>query len=268
MKLLNKIIRKISRTLRIKQDKTLGHYYVWLKELNQQITYKKRKHAQDEADLHWLVNSLYFKHYFPTADDVVVDFGAGYGEEMLYWLKQLSSGKPTQNGGERVWPGKGKYIGIEIQPSIYEHLCINWGPWSSSAIAWPLYIGQESAIKLCAQESYFSVGLQQKGIITIPGQNWKDFCRYHHLDQIDLLKMNIEGGETAFLRLLDREDFSRIKRFIISCHDFRANHGEGEFFRTKKEVSAILEAHGYHLKTFSYGINWADDWLYASRTAQ
>ena len=60
-------------------------------------------------------------------------------------------------------------------------------------------------------------------------------------------------------------DFSIIKRFIISCHDFRAENGEGEWYRTKDVVTKILERNGFKIKVFKYSISWADDWIYAER---
>lgn len=75
--------------------------------------------------------------------------------------------------------------------------------------------------------------------------------------------MNIEGAEKPLIESIT--DFSIIKRFIISCHDFRANNNEGEFYRTKSDVITKLKDNGYTIKTFELGISWADDWIFASR---
>lgn len=75
--------------------------------------------------------------------------------------------------------------------------------------------------------------------------------------------MNIEGAERDILNAI--QDFSIIKRFIISCHDFRANNGDGERYRTKELVLKKLKENGYVVKTFNYGIDFADDWIYAER---
>ena len=83
------------------------------------------------------------------------------------------------------------------------------------------------------------------------------------MDGIDLLKMNIEGAEKGLIASIG--DFSRIKRLIVSCHDFRADEGHGEFFRTKESVTATLAGAGYAIKTFAHDISWSDDWIFASR---
>ena len=75
--------------------------------------------------------------------------------------------------------------------------------------------------------------------------------------------MNIEGAEKGIIQGI--EDFSFIKRFIISCHDFRANNGDGEWFRTKESVIATLKDKGYTIKPFNYGIVFAYDWVFAER---
>ena len=75
--------------------------------------------------------------------------------------------------------------------------------------------------------------------------------------------MNIEGAEKDVMRLIT--DFGIVKRFAISCHDFRANNNEGEWLRTKEFVKEALLKNGYKIKEFKYGINWADDWIYAEK---
>ena len=103
----------------------------------------------------------------------------------------------------------------------------------------------------------------RKRFIEAPGIKWNDFLKRYDIEKIDLFKMNIEGAEKDILRLIS--DFSPIQRFIISCHDFRANHGDGEQYRSKDIVLKVLKDNGYKIKTFSYGISWSDDWIYAER---
>ena len=51
------------------------------------------------------------------------------------------------------------------------------------------------------------------------------------------------------------------QRFNISCHDFRANEGESDFFRTKEYILKILKDNNYDIKTYSLG----HDWIYAEQ---
>ncbi len=75
--------------------------------------------------------------------------------------------------------------------------------------------------------------------------------------------MNIEGAEKEIMQQIN--DFSIIKRFVISCHDFRANNNEGGWYRTKDAVVSKLKENGYSIKTFKYGVSWADDWIFAEK---
>lgn len=97
----------------------------------------------------------------------------------------------------------------------------------------------------------------------MPTISWGEFLDRYKIKRIDLLKMNIEGAEKEIMRLIT--DFNVVKRFVISCHDFRANNNEGEWLRTKEFVKNILNENGYTIKVFTHGINWADDWIYAEK---
>ncbi|WP_295396384.1 FkbM family methyltransferase [uncultured Thiodictyon sp.] len=61
-----------------------------------------------------------------------------------------------------------------------------------------------------------------------------------NIESVDFVKMNIEGAEVAALRGMT-ELLKKIPRIVVSCHDFKANRGEGECFRTFDDVKQILE---------------------------
>lgn len=75
--------------------------------------------------------------------------------------------------------------------------------------------------------------------------------------------MNIEGAEKDIIQNIT--DFSIVKRFIISCHDFRAENGEGDFYRSRDVVTKTLKKNGFTIRSFNYSTNWADDWIYAEQ---
>lgn len=215
---------------------------------NKNIFIRHPRHFLPEAENAWLCESIFFKYYRPQNDDVVVDLGAGYGEEAV-WLSQFA---PKVN-----------YYGIETQPIIFECLSNTYHGLGDTFRAFSWAITESADFKVKSQFSYASSSEQEKGYIFVPTIKWKDFCEKNRIQQIDLLKMNIEGAEKDFLNSV--HNFPNIKRMIISCHDFRANSGDGEHFRTKKEVSSILNKNGYQIQTFSYGKGWSEDWIYAER---
>lgn len=180
---------------------------------------------------------------------MVIDLGAGYGEETVY----LHSKAPNI-----------QFFGVEIQPVIFECLSNTLNGLGKNFTCTSEAITTEKSISLFSHFSYASVGEQpEEGYIQIPTITWDNYLKKHNIDSIDLFKMNIEGAEKDILGSI--KNFDIIKRFIISCHDFRANNGEGEFFRTKDYVLQVLKENDYEIQTFDEGENWHRDWIYASR---
>ncbi len=246
MGLYKSIEKRINWMKNVGFDKATGFYRY--KRFGKNVYIRHPRHFQKEKDLLWVCENIFFHHYRPKDGDVVVDLGAGYGEEAVY----LSTFSPKVN-----------YIGVEAQPVIYECLANTYRNLGSTFTASPYVISERESIKFISQFSYSSVGEIPEGYIDVPTMPWGRFLQRYNIDRIDLFKMNIEGAEKEILQHIN--DFSFIKRFIISCHDFRANNNEGEWYRTKEEVLSILKKNGYSIKTFSYGINWADDWIYAEK---
>lgn len=246
MKLYNSIRKRLARLLYVEFDKSTGFYRH--KRFGKYVYIRHRKHLERESDILWACKNLFFHHYLPKDNDVVVDLGAGYGDEALY----VASKSPEVT-----------YIGVEAQPVIFECLANTFRRLGGKFVASPYAITNAESVKFVSHYSYAAVGEIPEGYIEVPTMKWGDFINKYNIDRIDLFKMNIEGAEKEILRGI--EDFSFIKRFIISCHDFRANNGDGEWFRTKEAVTSILKENGYLIKTFNYGISFADDWIYAER---
>lgn len=246
MGLKSSITKRWNWLTKVQFDKNTGFYvYTYC---NNQLFIRHPKHFVEAKTSDWLSEKLYFNRYLPQSGDTVIDLGAGYGEETVYLASKSS---------------KVNYFGIEIQPIIYECLCNTYFGLGETFQAFPYAISNEKEFLVKSQFSYASSGASEKGYIRIPCLSWEAFLEQNKIQTIDLLKMNIEGAEIHFLN--DIKDFSTIKRIIISTHDFRANNGEGEQYRTKEKVLAVLKREGYQIQTFSYGISWADDWLYAEK---
>ena len=246
MSLLKSIKKRYNWLVKVSFDRKTGFYRYRRFEHN--IYIRQPRHYLKKRDLLWTCENIFYKYYLPVSGDVVIDLGAGYGEETAYVANKVLDVK---------------YIGVEAQPVIYECLANTYKDLGNNFIASPYVITEAGSVKFVSHYSYASVGEVSEGYIDIPTLKWEDFLVKYGINKIDLLKMNIEGAEKEIMQSIN--DFSLIKRFIISCHDFRANNNEGEWFRTKAIVVKVLLDNGYKLKTFSYGINWADDWIYAER---
>ena len=127
----------------------------------------------------------------------------------------------------------------------------------------PFVVTDAELVKFTSQLGYGAVGTVGEGYVEVPVITWSKFIKRYDIRKIDLLKMNIEGAERPLLKHID--DFSIIKRLIVSCHDFRADHGHGEYYRTKEFVIEYLSTLGYEVQKFDFGINWADSFVYAER---
>lgn len=246
MGLVKSIKKRFQRLSNVKFDPKTGFYRY--SRNNNYIYIRHPNHFMEEKEQTWLCENLYFKHYLPQNTDVVVDLGAGYGEEANF----LHAKSTHVN-----------YFGVEAQPVIYECLSNTFHNMGKNFKSVPYVISKEP-VKFKSQFSYASVsGTSEESYIEIPTIKWGEFLSRYNIHHIDLLKMNIEGAEKQILE--DIDNFSIIKRLIISCHDFRANSGDGEHYRTKEFVLAALKRQGYTIKGFSYNISWADDWIYAEK---
>lgn len=246
MKISKSIKKRIDRLLHVKFDKCSGFYRH--DRFGKYLYIRHPSHLAKTSDILWVCENLFFHYYLPNDGDVVVDLGAGYGDEALY----LSDKSPDVT-----------YIGVEAQPVIFECLANTFRQAGKKFIASPYAITDAESVKFVSHFSYAAVGEIPEGYIDVPTMKWADFLKRYKIEKIDLFKMNIEGAEKEIIQGID--DFSFIKRFIISCHDFRANNGDGEWFRTKEVVTARLKEKGYTIKPFNYGIDFADDWIYAER---
>ncbi|HIP11714.1 MAG TPA: FkbM family methyltransferase [Lutibacter sp.] len=241
------LTKRFNWLTKVKFDKKTGFYKYSC--FNSNIYVRYPRHFIKESETQWLCENLYYHYYLPKDNDVVVDLGAGYGEETVY----LHSKSPNI-----------KFFGVEIQPIIFECLSNTLNDLNKNFTCSSQAITTEESISLFSHFSYASVGEQPtEGYIDIATITWDDFLKKHNIESIDLFKMNIEGAEKDILSSIT--NFNIIKRFIISCHDFRANNGEGEFFRTKDYVLKILKENNYQIQTFKTGESWHKDWIYASR---
>jgi hypothetical protein len=59
--------------------------------------------------------------------------------------------------------------------------------------------------------------------------------------------MNIEGAERLAVRGMAQTS-SRCEHIVVSCHDFIAEAGGSDHFRTFEEVRKMLASLGYELK--------------------
>jgi FkbM family methyltransferase len=191
------------------------------------------KYLRDAED-YW------FHVYQPQPGDVIVDIGAGRGEDVFAF--------------SHVVGPKGRVIAIEPHPMTFQVLrkfCERNGLANVTALnlACVDRSGEMQIETLPVWESnYLREGPPSPGTHTVRAVRFDELCTVRQIGRIDYLKMNIEGAERFALPGC-REALARTSFVTIAAHDFRAARGEGEEFRTLDFVREFLTNAGFDLIT-------------------
>jgi FkbM family methyltransferase len=182
----------------------------------------------------------WFHVYKPAPGDVIVDIGAGHGEDVFAFSRAVGPA--------------GKVLAIEPHPVSYHALrkacqlnrLENVTTIQCACVESPAELHIET---LPVWESnYVRSGESSATSYPVRGVRFDDLCAERGVTRIDFLKMNIEGAERMALPGC-REALSRAGHVCIAAHDFRAARGEGEQFRTLEFVRQFLTEAGFHLTT-------------------
>ena len=130
MGLYKSVEKRINWAVNVEFDNSTGFYRY--KRSGKYIYIRHPRHFLKEKDLLWLCEKIFFHHYRPENHDVVVDLGAGYGEEAVY----LSSYSPMV-----------RYIGVEPQPVIYECLANTFRMLGAGFTASPYVVTNRDTVK-------------------------------------------------------------------------------------------------------------------------
>jgi FkbM family methyltransferase len=240
-------LKRVAKSLvfRVHRDESTGHLYYPVEGVRLYI--RLADECMRSSVRRWVVNDLYFKHYRPTGNDVVVDFGAGLGDEII----DLSRTAPDI-----------RYIAVEIQPWVYECLCLTLAQLPAGYVPCGLAVGSQAVVRIAPTVAGLDASITEEGPVPVEGVTWPEFAARYGIDQVDLLKMNVEGAEAD---LLDHIDLGQVKRIIVSVHDFMADRGRGEHYRTRARVEERLVSAGFQLTRFEGSYDWLRSWIYAQR---
>ncbi len=161
--------------------------------------------------------------------DVVVDVGAGIGDEVA-WLSGV------------VGPS-GAVVAIEAHPATFACLqafCILNG-LANVELHQAAVVAERGRVAISDDESHVSNSINLgRGTIEVDAVPLDDLLPASRFPRIAFLKMNIEGAERFALPGM-RDCLRRSDAVTIASHDFRADLGHGEFFRTRAMVVAYLQ---------------------------
>jgi FkbM family methyltransferase len=182
----------------------------------------------------------WFHVYKPAAGDLIVDIGAGRGEDVFAFSRAVGPA--------------GRVIAIEPHPVSFralEAFC-KWNRLENVTAIHCACMDESCDLEIETlpvwESNYVRTGERSPTSFPVRGIRFDDLCAEYSIDRISFLKMNIEGAERRALpgcgRALGRAQF-----VCIAAHDFRADRGEGEHFRTIGFVRDFLGRSGFRLTT-------------------
>ena len=189
------------------------------------------KFLRDAAD-YW------FHIYKPEPGHVIVDIGAGRGEDVFAF-------------SQAVGP-EGRVFAIEPHPVSFQTLdkFCEWNRLENVTRIQCACVEAESDLQIETlpvwESNYVRAGQPSASSFAVHGIRFDDLCAARGIERIDFLKMNIEGAERQALPGA-RSALGHTRYVCIAAHDFRAARGEGEQFRTLDFVSGFLRECGFRL---------------------
>jgi FkbM family methyltransferase len=174
-------------------------------------------------------NDYWFYLYKPSDGGIIIDVGAGVGFDTLVFSRSVGA--------------SGKVISIEAHPKTFRRLekFCELNHLTNTICIKVAAIDKEGDVYIedLAKHELNSTEFQPTAtaVIKIQGLPLDEICKRAQIEYIDLLKMNIEGGERLAIKGM-KEMINRTRYACIACHDFRSN--ESEKFSTREMVVDFL----------------------------
>lgn len=171
---------------------------------------------------------LFFHAYKPKPGDVVVEIGAEYGTETIVLSKAVG---PT-----------GGVVAIEAHPftcSLLERT-VELSALPNVAVVNAAIVDTHGPLLIEDAVDAGTVSnsvMTDRGTVEVDGLTLDEVVERFALSRVDMLKVNIEGAERDLFDGAARS-MPMVRHAVISCHDFKADAGDGEVFRTGAVVDA------------------------------
>ena len=200
-------------------------------------------------------DDFWFSNYRPRPGDVIVDVGAGRGEDVLPFAREVG---PT-----------GKVIAVEAHPATYRHLkrFCELNQLSNVVPIHTAVVDAAGFVSIEDGESWQTNTVRAAGDgAQVEATTLENICVELRLDRIDFLKLNIEGAETkALLGMTD--SIAKVRNISVCCHDFRADRGHGEEYRTRDFVTEFLTKNDFTVsRRLTDPRDFVRDHLFGSRS--
>ena len=188
------------------------------------------KEVQSAANDYWC------HFYQPQQGDTIVDIGAGIGDDAVAFSRLVGK--------------NGRVIAIEAHPNTYRCLLktIKANRLDNVIAVNAAVADVEGYITISDGENYLSNSIHAgMGTIRVKACTLENILKQTGSSRVDLIKMNIEGAETAALKGM-KGILLTTPHVVVSCHDFKADRGESPELRTYESVYQILKNSGFQLR--------------------
>lgn len=188
----------------------------------------------------------------PRPGETVIDVGAGRGEDVLAFSQTVGSA--------------GRVLAIEAHPgsfALLERFCAD----NRLDNVRPLHVATmdvRGTVTMGDADEWTENTVGQ-GSHEVPADTLDAICGREAPGPVGLLKMNIEGAESPTLRgALDV--LARTRLVAVACHDFRADRGHGDQYRTRDDVQAFLADRGFTVTSRAGDPrDWVRDHVFGTR---
>lgn len=227
-----------------------GH---WVNQQRQATIVSPQLHVTPYDKVHNWVLENWCWGYVPREGDTVIDVGAGIGEETVVFSKLVGR--------------TGRVLSIEAHPDTFACLqeTVRQSRLGNVQLIQCAIAEADGVTSIGTGDCHVANSILGGGEISVPARSLDSLSNDLRLGEIAFLKMNIEGAERLAVKGMS-EVFSQISALCISCHDFLADLGQSDDFRTKLEVRSALEEVGYRISQRpSHPESWVRDYIYASK---
>ena len=196
--------------------------------------------------------------YTPGPGDTVLDLGAGMGEEA-----------PTFS---RLVGARGRVLCVEAHPQTYAQLtaCCELNGLTNVHCEQAALADAPGEVRIAERAGPSHVGAAitaDRGVV-VPAETVDELVARLGVEQVDLLKMNIEGAERLAIAAMD-DTLARTRHLAISCHDFLVPlfGADPDEVSTFDLVRDFLAARGFEVTTRPDDPRpWIPYYVYAARS--
>jgi FkbM family methyltransferase len=231
---------------------------LWLHHTRQGVIPWPTPHVPDGLLAAWRDETLdqFCWSYTPKPGDTVVDVGAGIGSEVPTWVGLTGDA--------------GRVIAIEAHPASYERLtALARANGYEVAMVQAAVADRSGTVTISDREDEIMNSILGEAVgPQVEARTLDDILAAHGVNQVDLLKMNIEGAEALAINGM-AASIKNVKHAAIACHDFLADQERRPAMRTKAQIRSFLVENGFTvLERPGDSRPWVADCLYASAPEQ